>query len=135
MGLHGKYDGRRYAQAMVVLANGQVLAAGGLSGVSAIVAALIFILRSTGGFDVSKSTERGRKNPAPFLLAETREIWRNEEALRELRRGWVLGGEAFRDRVLDWMEKNRARQGERCGGKKPTMTTESGTRKGSSAKC
>jgi REP element-mobilizing transposase RayT len=34
-----------------------------------------------------------------------------EEALRELRRGWVFGGEAFRDRVLDWMEKNRAGQG------------------------
>ena len=35
----------------------------------------------------------------------------DEEALKELRRGWVLGGEAFRDRVLDWMEKNRAGQG------------------------
>ena len=29
-----------------------------------------------------------------------------EETLRQLRRGWMLGGDAFRDRVLDWMEKN-----------------------------
>lgn len=32
----------------------------------------------------------------------------SEDLLREMRRGWVLGGEGFRDRVLDWMEKNVA---------------------------
>ncbi len=31
----------------------------------------------------------------------------SEEQLREVRRGWVLGGEAFRDRVLDWMESKQ----------------------------
>lgn len=29
----------------------------------------------------------------------------SEESLKEMRRGWLLGGETFRDRVLDWMEK------------------------------
>lgn len=29
----------------------------------------------------------------------------SEEQLKELRRGWLLGSEVFRDRVLDWMEK------------------------------
>jgi putative transposase len=29
------------------------------------------------------------------------------EQLESMRRGWLLGGEAFRDRVLDWMETKR----------------------------
>jgi hypothetical protein len=52
-----------------------------------------------------------------------------EEALRKPRPGWVLGGEAFRDRVMDWMKKNRAGRG-RAGGRKPTLTTKSDRRKG-----
>lgn len=36
-----------------------------------------------------------------------------EKTLRQMRRGWMLGGEAFRDRVLDWMEKNAGGAGMR----------------------
>jgi putative transposase len=32
----------------------------------------------------------------------------SEAQLKEVRRGWVLGGEAFRERVLDWMERKQA---------------------------
>jgi putative transposase len=35
----------------------------------------------------------------------------SEEVLGQMRRGWVLGGEAFRDRVLDWMDKSAAGKG------------------------
>ncbi len=35
----------------------------------------------------------------------------DEGGLQEMRRGWVLGGEEFRDRVLDWMEKKAAGAG------------------------
>lgn len=31
----------------------------------------------------------------------------SDNELKELRRGWVLGGEAFRDRILDWLEKKQ----------------------------
>jgi putative transposase len=34
-----------------------------------------------------------------------------EEELQTMRRGWLVGGEGFRDRVLDWMEKKRAGKG------------------------
>jgi putative transposase len=34
-----------------------------------------------------------------------------EEELEQMRRGWLWGGEAFRDRVLDWMEEKRAGKG------------------------
>jgi putative transposase len=33
------------------------------------------------------------------------------EQLQQVRRGWLLGSEAFRDRVLDWMEKKRPVRG------------------------
>ena len=33
------------------------------------------------------------------------------EQLQQVRRGWLLGSEAFRDRVLDWMEKKRLGRG------------------------
>jgi len=33
------------------------------------------------------------------------------EQLQQVRRGWLLGSEAFRDRVLDWMGKNRPGRG------------------------
>jgi putative transposase len=32
----------------------------------------------------------------------------SEPQLQQMRRGWLLGGEAFRDRVLDWMEKKQS---------------------------
>lgn len=34
-----------------------------------------------------------------------------DEELQQVRRGWLLGGEAFRDRVVDWMEKKHAGKG------------------------
>ncbi len=34
-----------------------------------------------------------------------------EEELKHVRRGWFWGSEAFRDRVLDWMEKKRPGNG------------------------
>ncbi len=37
-------------------------------------------------------------------LEERAEEGMEEETLGQLRRGWILGGEAFRDRILDWME-------------------------------
>jgi hypothetical protein len=33
------------------------------------------------------------------------------EQLQQVRRGWLLGSEGFRDRVLDWMEKKRLGRG------------------------
>lgn len=36
-----------------------------------------------------------------------------EETLQRLRRGWLLGGEGFRDRVLDWMEQRNAAAGQK----------------------
>lgn len=34
----------------------------------------------------------------------------DEEELKQMRRGWLLGGETFRDSVLDWLEKKTAKQ-------------------------
>ena len=34
-----------------------------------------------------------------------------EDLLREMRRGWIVGGDAFRDQVLDWMESKGAKRG------------------------
>lgn len=36
---------------------------------------------------------------------------RDEEELKPVRRSWLLGSDAFRDRVLDWMERKRAGRG------------------------
>jgi len=51
----------------------------------------------------------GRRAYGKRLERRAREGMREEE-LKEMRRGWVSGSEAFRDRVLDWMEREQTGQ-------------------------
>ena len=51
----------------------------------------------------------GRRAYQKRLERRAREGMKEEE-LKEVRRGWVLGSEALRDRVLDWMERKQAGQ-------------------------
>jgi len=48
-----------------------------------------------------------RRAYAERLESRAREGFEAEQ-LQQMRRGWVLGGEVFRDQVLDWMEERRA---------------------------
>ena len=64
-----------------------------------------------GAGGAGSKTERGTAGRYRQKLEERAREGLDEEALRELRRGWVLGGEGFRDRVLDWMKKTARAQG------------------------
>ncbi len=63
---------------------------------------------------------RGRRSYTAYLeeRAKDREGVLTDESLKELRRGWFLGGEGFRDRLLDAMPsgaKRRRRKGNIAG--------------------
>jgi putative transposase len=62
--------------------------------------------RVVAAFELAEG-RRGRRSYCRYLeeRAKDRKAAMNDEALDELRKGWYLGGEKFRDRILDSMAK------------------------------